>query len=153
MAQPRSAVSKSDAFTYRTHTCDARSSVFDTDDQLISLSVRGQANGGMAIVGFPVLDRVLQQRLQEEYRHPRASRTWLHVDIDDQMVSETHALDVEIIVEEGQLGLKRNLVRVFVETAPEERGQPQQHPVSFVALRYERRDGVQCIEEKVRPEL
>jgi hypothetical protein len=120
MLQPRATISESDAFAYGSHAWHAWSIVLDTDDELISLSARRQPNRGMAIVGFPVLDRVLQQRLQEEHGHSRAQRARLHVDIDDQLVSETHALNVEIVVEEGQLGLKRNLVRVFVETASQE---------------------------------
>src|SRR6185437_14022842 len=51
------------------------------------------------------------------------------------------------------LRLKRNLMRLFIETTPQERGQPQQHPVSIVALWYEPRDGVERIEEEMRPEL
>jgi hypothetical protein len=71
MVQPRSGISKPDAFAYRTQTCHAWSIVLDTDYQLISLSVSGQSNRSVAIVGFPVLDRVLQQRLQEEHRDSR----------------------------------------------------------------------------------
>src|SRR5262249_41357250 len=98
-------------------------------------------------------DRVLQQRLQEKHGHARDERALLHVDVDDQVVVEPQALDVEIIVEKAQLRLERNLVRLFIETPPQQRGESQQHPVSGVALRYESRDGVERVEEKVGPKL
>src|SRR6185369_9437152 len=100
MLQPRSRISEADAFAYRIQTRHARSVVFDTDYQLISLSMTGHSNRGVAIIGFPVLDRVLEQRLQKEHRHSHDQRAWFHVDFDGQLLSETHALDVEIVVEE-----------------------------------------------------
>ena len=49
-----------------------------------------------------VLDRVLDERLQDQARHHDVEARLVHVLLHDEARAESHALDVEVLVDRGE---------------------------------------------------
>src|SRR6266545_4236522 len=59
---------------------------------------------------YSVADRVLQQRLQKEAGHHRASRLVTDVEVHVQLVLKAHSLDPQVSLEELELAVQGHLV-------------------------------------------
>ncbi len=103
----------------------------------------------------PVLDGVLDKRLEQQRGHERAGHAGRNVERRREPVAEADALDVEVVVEESDLVGEGDLAlpRV-VEHAAQEGAQAGHHAAHArrVALG-EGGNGVERVEEKVRVEL
>ena len=63
---------------------------------------------GPLLLGDAVLDRVLDERLQEQGRHERVERLGLDVEPHDQAIGEARLLDLEVLRQEIELRLQRD---------------------------------------------
>ena len=85
--------------------------VSDLDPQLFVVVTCGDVD--VACAGLPgdaVLDRVLDQRLQQQRRYQRIERLGLDVVADHQAVGETRTLDFEVLAEEIELRVERHFL-------------------------------------------
>ncbi len=105
--------------------------------------------------GDAVLDRVLDERLEQQRRHQGLERLPLDVVPDDEAVGKPCPFDVEVLAKEVELGVQRHFL--LAETLQRE---PQQlaeaHERAFGGLHvpmHQSRDRVERVEEKVRVEL
>ena len=64
---------------------------------------------GAGLARDAVLDGVLDQRLQQQRRHEHVVGFRLHVVADDETVGEAGAFDLEVLAEEVELVLQRDL--------------------------------------------
>ena len=106
--------------------------------------------------GDPVLDRILDQRLEDERRHPGGAEVGGHVDPDVEALGEARFLDVEIeLLELDLLGEGDVLARIEREARAEEGGEVDDHRLRFlVAPRHDQRgERVQGVEQEVRVDL
>ena len=100
-------------------------------------------------------DRILHQRLQYQIRHPGIEQLRIDADLDDQAITESNFLDLDIAIEELQLLLQRNLLHADVlERVPEQIAQSSQHALrSLDVSMHECGDSVECVEQEVWVEL
>ena len=61
---------------------------------------------GPGLLRDAVLDGVLDQRLEEQRRQQRIERLRLDVEADDQPIGESRLLDLEVLRQEVELGLR-----------------------------------------------
>ena len=77
----------------------------------------------------PMLDRILDERLQDHARHDRIERRQADLFVDLQLRSEADDLDVEVLVDRFQLFAQRDeMVRAAHQTAEQARQLHDQHP-------------------------
>ena len=103
-----------------------------------------------------VLDRILNERLQDQAGHQRIRRTLVDVFLDDQAITEADLFDFEIQVQRMQLGPERDaLHRIAVERVSQKIAQPAHSLVRGLvgAVEDERRDGVERVEQEMRVQL
>ena len=75
--------------------------------------------GRCARAGDAVLDRIFDERLDEEARHQRLAGVGRAIDRDVEPLAEADALDLEIFLGQRQLVVERDeLGRIGVERAP-----------------------------------
>src|SRR5262249_56320052 len=100
---------------------EARTVVFDLHAKAITAAAGGDADvTGRLARRDPVADRVLDERLQQEVRHPRGQRLRGYVDRDVEAIGEAHLLYRHVLADEAGLVLERHLAgRVGVERRPE----------------------------------
>jgi hypothetical protein len=68
-----------------------------------------------------VLDRVLEQRLQEKHRHACVKHRGVDVDPDQQLIPKPAALDFEVVVDVREFLPEGHFVSFFVEAATQQR--------------------------------
>src|ERR1700693_3627872 len=102
-----------------------------------------------------VLDGVLHQRLEHEARDIGRARGLVRVDLDPDSVVEAHALDLEVLLEDRQVLLKRyELPRLGEEARTEQVRDPQDHALGAAGLAAdERQERVQGVEQEVGLQL
>ena len=102
-----------------------------------------------------MLDRILDERLKNEMRNERGASARRDANGHRQPVLVTHPHDVEVALEKRQLFGKWDLMRPRrLERRAQEIRQLHDHAVRRCRIAvYERRDAVESIEKKVRPEL
>ena len=102
-----------------------------------------------------VLDRVLQQRMNQKRRDRARLGRRIHARLDRETFLEPDLLDREIALQRVQLGRERRRVeRAFDERMPEERRQLRDHlPCAPAILVDHRANGRQRVEQEVRVEL
>ena len=102
-----------------------------------------------------MLDRVLDERLQDEVRHERVERLGLDVEADNQAVGEARLLDLDVLREEVQFRLQWDfLLADVLERQPQQIAQTHERPVGGLDVAvHQRRNGVQRVEQEVRVEL
>ncbi len=130
--------------------------VADFHAQLVALAPGRDVDvPGPALLGHAVLDRVLDERLQDEVGHERVERLGLHVEAHDQAIGEARLLDLEVLRQEVELRLERDfLLADVLERQPQQVAQPHERAIGGLDVAvHQRRDGVQRVEEEVRVEL
>ena len=101
-----------------------------------------------------MLDRVLDERLHEERRHPHRTRVGRHVDRDDELVAESRLLEVEIALHVSQLLLERHELRGARELRAHVVGKREHEASGAVGVgAHERGDRVERVEHEVRLHL
>ena len=102
-----------------------------------------------------MLDRVLDDRLEDQVRDPRAAQVGRDVERHPQPVLEARLLDLEVHLEELELaGERHELRRVGLEAAAEELLEARDRERRRVPVAEdERQDAVESVEEKVGVEL
>jgi hypothetical protein len=152
-AGPR--VGESDAVMSRRRH-EARAAVAHFDDERAVFSHRADVHPpDSPLRVHPVLDRVLDDRLQDHRRHQPGERIGRNVPFDAQPIGEPNPLNGNVVVEEFHLARQRNLFGVLLERRAEQSAQPADRlgDRRLVAFQRERRDRVQRIEQEVRVEL
>src|SRR6266699_1094268 len=128
--------------------------VFQNQAQHPACAARSERDEAAAIIGYAVLERVLDQRLEQEDGDSYVQDRGIDVEPDLELVPKAHPLDVQIVLEKRQLLAQRHLVSLLIETAAQQRRQPEQHLLRLLGVLVRQyRDGVQRIEQKVRPQL
>ena len=102
-----------------------------------------------------VLDRVLDERLQQQRRYQRVECLGLDVVADHQTVGEACAFDLEVLAEKVELGVERDfLFAEPLEREPQQVAEPHQRAIGGVDVAvHQRGDRVQRVEEKMRMQL
>ena len=130
--------------------------VADFDPELLALPARRNLHESRAgLRRHAVLDRILDERLQNQPRHFGVERLGIDVEPDRQAILEARLLDLEVLLQELQLLLQRDARRArAVERQAEQIAQAADHAIGAVGIGvHERRDRVQRVEEKVRLQL
>src|SRR6266700_507212 len=128
--------------------------VFQNQAQHPACTPRSERDEAAAIIGYAVLECVLDQRLEQEDGDSYVQDRGIDVEPDLELVPKAHPLDVQIVLEKRQLLAQRHLVSLLIETAAQQRRQPEQHLLRLLGVLVRQyRDGVQRIEQKVRPQL
>ena len=102
-----------------------------------------------------MLDRVLDERLQQEVGQQRIERLGLDVEPHDQSIGESRLLDLEVLREEIELRLQRAFVLAEVlERHAQQIAEAHQRAIGGVDVAvHQRRNGVQRVEQEVRLQL
>src|SRR5208337_3035992 len=157
LLQARPCVAQADSFwRNRAVTGKSLTVVADLDPQLVEDLARRDANAARSAArADAVANGVLHQRLQEQVRHQRRQRDVLNVHLHLQPVLETRLLDVNVLLQEGQLAAERQFVDTdSVQREAQQVRQLQGHVLggeSVVAG--QSGDGIQGIEQEMRLEL
>src|SRR5205823_10932028 len=95
------------------------------------------------------------QRLENEVWDERGPSARRDPNRDGEAISVTHAHDVEVTLQQGQLFSERYLVLAGrLERRPKQIGKLHDHPIGRRRVGVDqRRDAVERIEKKMRPEL
>ena len=106
-------------------------------------------------LGHAVLDRVLDERLQQERGQQRIERLGFDVEPHDQSIGESRLLDFEVLREEIELRLQRAFVLAQVlERHAEQIAEAHQRAIRGVDVAmHQRRNRVQRVEQEVRLQL
>ena len=81
--------------------------VTDLDPEFVVLLPRADVDvAGTGLLRDAVLDRVLDQRLQEQRGQQRVERLRLDVETDDEPIGESRLLDFQVLRQELELGLQ-----------------------------------------------
>jgi hypothetical protein len=106
-------------------------------------------------VGNAVRDRVLDERLQQQGRHPALCRRGVHVALDLQALAEPDLLDAEKLIGEGKLvGERDPIAHADRERVAEKIRQEDAHPPCAGGVdRRQRADRIQAVVEEMRIEL
>ena len=104
--------------------------------QLVALPRRMNAHlAAFDTIRDPVFHRVLDQRLQHEGRHQAPRRILAHLDPAAQAAAEAHALDAEILLDQGHLLAERHaLARGERERAAQEVTKPLAHAARALGI-------------------
>ena len=124
--------------------------------QLVALAARGDVDvAGPGLLRDAVLDRVLDERLEDQVRHERVERLGLHVEADDSRSAKRVCSIWRYLREEVELGLERDLLLADVlERQAQQVAQAHQRAIGGLDVAvHQRRDGVERVEEEVRVEL
>src|SRR6185437_1248810 len=99
--------------------------------------------------------RVLNERLEHEWRYATAPRRVGCIDGPAQPLSIANLFNRQILLGEVQSLIERNLVcRVAAERSAKQLAELFEHRLRLGGIfPQQRRDGVEHVEEKVRPEL
>src|SRR5256885_7116183 len=128
--------------------------VFQNQAQHPARAARCERDETAAIIGYAVFERVLDQRLEQEHGDSDVQDRGIDVEPNLELVPKAHSLDVEIVLEKRQLLAQRHLVSLLIETAAQQRRQPEQHLLRLLGVLVRQYlDVVQRIEQKVRPQL
>ena len=101
-----------------------------------------------------MLDRVLDQRLQQHAGDDDGQRLFGDLLDDAQFFAEADDLDVEVVVGEGELVGERDERLAVLQQHAQDVGQLDDHLARQFRLRtHERGDGVERVEEEVRIDL
>ena len=102
-----------------------------------------------------MLDRVLDERLQDQPRHFGVERLGIDLELDRQAILEARLLDLEVLLQELQLLLQRDAGRAgAIERQAQQIAQAADHAIGGVGIRvHERRDRVQRVEQEMRLQL
>ena len=101
-----------------------------------------------------VLDRVLDQRLQDHARHDDVERVGMDLLLDAQLRAEAHDLDVQVFVDRLELFAQRDeVIGAPHQAAQQARELRDQHARRFRLRADERRDRRQRVEQEVRVDL
>src|ERR1035438_226053 len=103
----------------------------------------------------PMLDAILDERLQQHARNHRFKRWRIEVFDDVEFVTaKAHDFNIEVIVDELDLLAKRNKRIGTVQQPPKNGRKLQNHLSRRIGIEaHQRRNGIQRIEEKVRIDL
>ena len=103
----------------------------------------------------PMLDGVLDKRLEDERWHEGVQRVFLDVVANDEAIGEAGALDLEILPEELDLGLERSLLLPEAFQAETQQvAQADERAVGGINVAvHQGRDRVERVEEEVRVQL
>ena len=101
-----------------------------------------------------VLDRILDQRLEDERRHPDVAQRRRHVDRTRRRCLEARALDIQVRLDEVDLPAERGELAFGAQDAAQQRGEPHQRLQRPRRRRLDQvADGRQRVEEEVRIDL
>ena len=102
-----------------------------------------------------VAQRVLDERLHDERRDACAGGVRREIDRHGEPIAESHALDVEVLLDEPHLLAERLVRGPRVEDVPQQVAEARDQPddAGIVARTGERGDAVERIEEEVRLKL
>src|SRR5271165_1039617 len=157
LLQASARVAQSDSFWRdQAVTGESLSVVADLDPQLVEDLARRDANAARSAArADAVANGVLHQRLQEQVRHQRRQRDGLNIHVYLQPVLEARLLNVNVLLQEGQLAAERQFVDAHtVQREAQQVRQLQGHVLggeSIVAG--QRGDGIQGVEQEVRLKL
>ena len=154
-SQSLTGIGQPDALAELPASSGARAVVLDRETQHTVAPRGAKRDGGRRVLlGPAVLDRILDERLEQQHRDTRVGGRGVDVERDDQPVAEARALDVEIVVEENELLAQRHLVLLFIEAATQQRSEPNDHRArARRVLEREDRDRIERVEQKMRPQL
>ena len=106
------------------------------------------------LAGEPVLDGVLDERLQDHARHEHVHGGRVDVLLDTKLRPEPDDLDIQVLVDRRQfLAQTDEVVLTAHETTEQARQAADDHPGRLGLGPHERRDGRQGVEEEVRVDL
>src|SRR5271165_6839925 len=157
LLQASARVAQSDSFWRdRAETGEPLAVVADLDPQLVEHLARGDANAaGRAARADAVANGVLHQRLQEQVRNQRRQCVRLNIHLYLQPVLEARLLNVNVLLQEGQLAAERQFVDTnSVQREAQQVRQLQGHVLggkSIVAG--QSGDGIQRVEQEMRLKL
>lgn len=129
--------------------------ILDIAAEHVALAPHRDGDRTLPEVAEAVAEGVFDERLQEEVRHARVARLRFDVDRDAKPVAEPQAHDLDVALEEIELGLERHFLRADVlQRHPQEIAQRGDHRIGAAnVLVHERRDRVKRVEQKVRLKL
>ena len=142
-----------DSFGFR--SSDANPVVDDVDDGVALLEPAPDRDAAVAkLLRETVLDRVLDERLQQHARDDQIQRGRIDVLLDAQGRAEANDLDVEVLVDRVELFTKRDEMLLAAEQPPEQpRELRDEHPRGFGLRPNQRRDRRQRVEQEMRIDL
>ena len=117
MAQPRTGVPQPDAFAHRNPAPDAEAVVRDGDVQRIPLPAGVEGNPQALVLLLAVLDRVLQQRLEQEDGDGRIEHCRVDGELYGQAVAESCAADRGVTSFKAYTDITRAELRAAVREA------------------------------------
>src|SRR2546423_1832996 len=102
-----------------------------------------------------MLDRVFDQRLQDQVGHASVERLRIDLHLDGQAISKACLLDQQITFEHLQLLLERYFLHADVlQREPQQVAQARDQAVGLLDIPvHERRDGMQSVEQEMRVKL
>src|SRR5262245_10548023 len=102
-----------------------------------------------------MLQRVLDQGLQDEVGHRRATRIGWDAQVDRETIVKAYLHDSDVTLQQRELLGKRNLVGAGAfERRAQQLPELHDHPIRDVRSGvYEARDGVERVEQEVRSQL
>ncbi len=102
-----------------------------------------------------MFDRVLDQRLNQQWRHIALLAAVFEVLPDLQLVTESHALDIEVAFRKGKLFAERDaLLLAEAQRVAQEIGKSDAHLARLRRIDAGKgADGIQTVEQKVRIDL
>src|SRR5208337_2992215 len=157
LLQASARVAQADSFWRdRAETGKSLAVVADLDPQLVEDLARRDANAaGSAARADAVANGVLHQRLQEQVRHQRRQSAGLNIHLHLQPVVEARLLNVNVLLQEGQLAAERKFVDAdSIQREAQQVRQLQGHVLGGEAIvAGQRGDGIQGVEQEVRLKL
>src|SRR5258706_7719137 len=97
--QPGASVAEANAFVHQGAIADAGPIVLEAHAEPIAFTTRGHDDRRAAIVAPTVLDRVLEEGLQEKHGNARVENDRVHAEPDGQLITKAAALDLEVVVQ------------------------------------------------------
>src|SRR5690625_4597422 len=130
---------------------DAR--IGDFDHHALAVATGGHIQTSAAAPSRqPMLDRVLDKRLNRERRHGNVLQDRRQFHFHMQLIPKTHLLDGEVVLHESELFFERHkLTAARIQGIPEDGRQMFERGFGLIWLfADERRDRVQCVIEEMR---
>src|SRR5262249_41674287 len=156
--EARAGIREADAGTERFQRphLEAAAVVADLHPETLADTPRADVNVVAAVPARDaVLDRVLDERLQDHPRHFAVERVGFDRHADSETILEARLFDVEVLLQELGLFLQRHLrLAAAIERDAEQIAQPADHSVGGIRIAvHERGNGVQRVEQEVRVQL
>jgi len=91
----------------------------DANAQHAGVATRSQFDSRRAPIHRSMLDRVFQHGLKEKHGDLGAECIAVDLQSHDELATKATLLDVEVVVDELKLSMKRDFLRVVVERPPQ----------------------------------